>query len=123
MSSNALNTTMIRMRNPLWVLAILVAALAAAPGCGKNQTTTSVTAQNGTKVDMPKLQQAFVSASPELRDAVTKVAFSFRYGQNEEAVAQLEKIAADPALTDDQKKVVNDVIGQLKQVIAKGPAK
>ena len=72
---------------------------------------------------MPRLQQAFVSASPELRDAVTKVAFSFRYGQNEQAVEQLDKIAADPALTADQKKVVSEVMDQLKQVIAKGPAK
>jgi hypothetical protein len=107
----------------MWTLAILAGALLAVPGCGKNQATTSVAAQDGTKVDMPKLQQAFVSASPELRNSITQVSFSFRYGQNAEAVAQLEKIAADPGLTDDQKKVVNDVIGQLKQVIAKGAAK
>jgi hypothetical protein len=111
------------MRTPLWTLAILAGALLAAPGCGKNQSTPSVTAQDGTKVDMPRLQQAFVSASPELRDAVTQVAFSFRYGQNDQAVAQLEKIAASPELTADQKKAVNDVMDQLKQVIAKGPAK
>ena len=72
---------------------------------------------------MPRLQQAFVSASPELRNAITQVSFSFRYGQNEQALAQLDKISTDPSLTADQKKVVNDVLGQLKQTIANGAAK
>jgi nitrogen regulatory protein PII len=109
------------MKIPLWPFAILAAAVLAVPGCGKQKEPTSVTTQSGVTVDMPKLQQAFSTASPELRTSVTQVAFSFRYGQYADALAQLEKIAARPDLTEPQKQVVNEVIDQVKKAAAKGP--
>ena len=78
---------------------------------------------NGVKLDVPKLQQTFATDKPELQAGVTKAAMAIRYGQYPEALAELEKLAATAGLTDAQKAVVNDVVGQVKQLIAKPAAK
>jgi hypothetical protein len=78
---------------------------------------------NGVKLDVPKLQQAFAADKPELQSSVNKASTDIRYGQFPEALAELEKLAATAGLTDDQKKVVNDVVGQVKQLMAKAAAK
>ena len=49
----------------------------------------------------------------------SKATMAIRYGQHAEALAELEKLAANASLTEPEKKVVNDVIGQVKQLLAK----
>lgn len=44
-----------------------------------------------------------------------------RYGQFPQAMVQLDKLAHVPNLTEPQKKLVNDLLEQTKQVIAKAP--
>jgi hypothetical protein len=108
------------MRAPHCVGSILVGALLALVGCDKPQTEAPAPQMEirGVKVDMPKLQQLFVSAAPELQASADKASSSIRYGQFAEALAELEKLAAMPGLNDAQKKVVSDVTGQVKQLMA-----
>lgn len=74
---------------------------------------------NGVKLDVPKLQQMFATEKPELQSGASKATMAIRYGQHAEALAELEKLAANASLTEPEKKVVNDVIGQVKQLLAK----
>jgi hypothetical protein len=101
---------------------VLLAGLAA---CGKKQPPVSPAAEiSGVKVDMPKLQAAFVGAPQELQTDVNQTASSLRYGQYERALQAVDRLASNPALNDTQKKVVNEVIEQLKQLIQKaGPTR
>jgi acetate kinase len=77
---------------------------------------------NGVSVDLPKLQQAFQPASPEAQTSLAKTVMSVRYGQYPEALAELDKLANTAGISEAQKKIVTDVIEQLKQVMAKAPA-
>ena len=76
----------------------------------------------GVKVDLPKLQTEFANAPQPVLDELHQTTSSLRYGQYEKALQSLDKMVNDPAVTDAQKKVVAEVIEQMKQVIAKvGP--
>ena len=73
----------------------------------------------GVQIDLPKFQQAFVN-NPEFKDgAVANVTDAVRYGRYPAAIAELEKLAANTALNDAQKKAVNDLLTQIKQVSSK----
>jgi len=76
----------------------------------------------GVKVDLPKLQEVFSNAKPELRASVLDAVSDIRYGKNNDALAKLQKVAGDPSLAEAEKKVVTDVIEQVKQLAAKAPA-
>jgi hypothetical protein len=68
------------------------------------------------------LQKAFAGSAPEMQASVEKIYSGIRYGEYPAALAELEKLAANPGLNDAQKKTVNDVTEQLKQAAA-APAK
>ncbi len=112
--------------NPKILLGIVLTASAVGiSGCGKKQPTTLPAAEiSGVKVDIPKLRQSLVDAAPEVQAELNQVTSNVRYGQYEKALMALDKLANNPALNDAQKKVVNDVIEQMKQVIMKaGPSR
>ena len=106
-------------------LGIALAVVVSFTGCGKKQPPApSAFEVNGVKVDMPALQSAIVGASPDLQAAVNNASSDLRYGQYVKALESLDKVASDPNLTEPQKKLVAQVIEQLKQVIAKaGPSR
>jgi hypothetical protein len=106
-----------------WIFSILAAALLAEAGCGQRQKAPQPTIINGVKVDLAKFQQAFTGVGPDLQSSAFKVPMAIRYRQYPEAVAELEKLATNPALTEQQKKVVTEVLGQLKQVVSQSPPK
>jgi hypothetical protein len=104
---------------------IVLGALVALAGCSKPAADAQVPAMEirGIKVDMPKMQQLFATAAPELQSSASKASMSIRYGQFPEASAELAKLAAMPGLSDAQKKVVSDVTEQVKQLMAPAPSK
>jgi len=75
----------------------------------------------GVKVDTPRLMAEFVNAPQELQrpinDAVTKV----RYKQYLQAMMALDGVLKSPGLSDKQKELIAQVIGQLKELLAKAP--
>lgn len=100
---------------------VLFASLLAFAGCGKKQPPTTPYNVNGVMVDIPKLKAAFAMADPPLRNQVGEVATTLRYNMYDKALEQLAQVAANPNLTELQKKEVNDVMEQLKQLINKNP--
>jgi len=92
-------------------------------GCGKSGgSAPPPPAASGTTLDIEKLQQAFPSATPEIQDDIRKVKFACRYTQWKNAEEALDKLAAEPSLTDPQKQVVNDLIEEAKKLEAAAPA-
>jgi hypothetical protein len=73
------------------------------------------------KVDLPKLREAFVGASPEAQTSINEIGSAIRYGMYPKALPELAKLAASPNLTEPQKKVVEEVTAQVKQLAAAAP--
>ena len=91
-------------------------------GCGKSGGSAAPPpAASGTTLDIEKLQQAFPSATPEIQDDIRKVKFASRYTQWKNAEEALDKLAAEPSLTDPQKQIVNDLMEQAKKLEAAAP--
>ena len=96
----------------------LVGALALT-GCDKQKP--AATGVGGGAVDLPKLQEAFATAGPDLQAALSEVSMGIRYGEYVRSFAGLDKLANAPGITEPQKKIVNEVIEQIK-ALANKPA-
>ena len=77
----------------------------------------------GVKVDTPRLMAEFVSAPPQLQGPVNEAVTKARYRQYLQAMMALDQVLKSPELTEKQKKLIAQVIDQLKEVIAKAPQK
>ncbi len=73
-------------------------------------------------LDLPKLNEAFVNASPEVKKTATEVTLNVRYTKYEDALMALDKLANDPNVTEAQKKIVTTVIEQVKKLANGAPA-
>jgi len=110
------------MKAPNCVFALLAVCLVALVGCKKSdQSAAPNTQYNGVKVDWPKLETEFASGDQELQADASLAIRHIRYSQFPEALGDLERLSANPKLTEAQKKVVTDLAEQTKQVIAKAP--
>lgn len=103
-----------------WIMMLLFASMLALTGCGKEQPAAAVV--EGVTIDVPKLQEAFATASDELRTSVSEVTMGLRYGDYARATTALTKLASAPGLTEPQKKILGDVTEQVKQLASKAPA-
>ena len=102
------------MRALLWMVA---AGALFVVGCGKGKTPPPPE-YNQVTVNLPKLQQVFADAAPELKQSVTMVQHDLRYSDYPKVLASLDVLLNNPAVTEPQKKVVNEVIDQVKKVIS-----
>jgi hypothetical protein len=107
------------MKTTNCVSGLLLAGLLVLVGCGKSDKNQAQGIPAG--MDLPKFHQAFPSPTPEQQSNIAKVSEGVRYGLYPNALAALEKLAGDPALTEPQKKAVNDLIEGIKQTMAKAP--
>jgi hypothetical protein len=105
-----------------WVLCCLPLLLGLG-ACSKSSPVDQQTYVEieGEKLSTPQLMNEFLDASPDLykrvNDAITKV----RYQGYLEAMMELDEVLKTPGLNDKQKKLLAQVIGQLKTVMAKAP--
>jgi len=111
------------MKMTKWIPGIVMAGALVLAGCSKAPDVSEQMEISGVKLDVPKLQQAFATDKPELQAGVSKAVMNIRYGQYDQALAELQKLGAVPTLTEPQKKLVNDLVEQVKQLAAKAPAK
>jgi hypothetical protein len=113
-----------KITNVVLVL-VLALGLVGFVGCKKKDTTTTALQPmevQGVKVDLPKLQAAAdATTNAELQSSVRNVLMSFRYGQYEKALMEMDKVANDPNLPPDQKQLANQVLEQVKEVNSKAP--
>ena len=106
------------MKTAKYILVVLAAGLLVLTGCKKQQAPPPPSF-GGVTIDMPKFNAAFANAGPELQSDVTMVGFGVRYGDPVKSLMALDKLANNPSLTEDQKKVVATVTEQIKQMAAK----
>jgi hypothetical protein len=76
----------------------------------------------GVNVDTPKLSAEFSKAPPELSSKVTRAISILRLKQYEQCMMGLDEVLNSPGLNDNQKKLLTQVIGQLKEVASKAPS-
>jgi hypothetical protein len=95
------------------VLAGLIASVGT--GCKKSEAPPPPPVRDGVAIDAHKFQDSFPNASPELKVSVRNFGMNIRYGNYENAMDTLDKIAADPSLNEAQKKLVADTIEQVKK--------
>jgi hypothetical protein len=108
------------MRN--WLLFPLLAIGLLICGCKKGSSASQPYDIQGVKVDLPKLREAFVGASPEMQTSINQISEAIRYGMYPKALPELAKLAASPSLTAPQKKVVEEVTAQINQLAGGTPA-
>src|SRR5438874_298425 len=93
-----------RRRRPMkkmkWITLVTLAGLLGLTGCNKAANTAAKgPVIRGVLVETPKLQQAFAgNTAPEVQNQLGKVQMGVRYGEFQTAVAELEKLAANPTL-------------------------
>ena len=75
---------------------------------------------NGQTIDVQKAERAIPSY--ELQTSLANVRYSLRYGDFNSAMASLQKLAAEPKLSEEQKATVNEVMQQVKQAAAAAAA-
>jgi hypothetical protein len=104
------------MKITKWIMICLLAVALTPFGCGKKDSQPTAVQGANVAIDVPKLQSAFATASPELKaqsdEAIKYVQFGRSYSAG---FAILEKLASAPGLTEEQKKVVDEVMAQVVQ--------
>ena len=75
----------------------------------------------GVKVDTPRLMAEFVNASPELQRPVNEAVTKMRYRKYLDAMMELDEVLKNPGVNEKQKKLITQVIDQLKEALAKAP--
>src|ERR1035438_1630047 len=74
-------------------------------------------------MNMGKLHEAFPSPAPEVQASLNKLQAAARYGQFEEALVELDKLAHQPNLTEAPKTSIDEKIAQVKERLTAGPPK
>ena len=93
------------MKHVQTYLAMLTAALCLI-GCSKSSS-----------VDPAPLEKSFASADATLKSSADKAIAAIKESNYQGALAELQKLASNAKLTDDQKKAVNDVLAQLQKAV------
>ncbi len=108
------------MKAPAEVSGLLALCLLVFASCKRSdQTVAPNTEYQGVKVEWPKLDTEFANSDQEVQADAYMAKRHIRYSQFSQALADLNKLSRNPKLTEAQKKVVNDLLEQTKQVIAK----
>ena len=95
---------------PLLLALTLLAVLATTlTGCGKSASVEN------TKVDPSPVEKSFAGADDAIKAAATKAVNAINSTDYTLAMAELLKLAADPKLTDPQKRAVAEVLDRLKK--------
>jgi len=104
---------------------VLACAVVSLSGCKKKQAAGPSAAPmnvEGVSVDLPKLQASIdATGNADLQSGVRSVLMDFRYRQYEKALMDIDKLANDTTLNEEQKKLAAEVLEQIKQVAQKAP--
>jgi hypothetical protein len=90
------------------LLLTLIASVLVLTGCS----------QSGGSVDAAPVEKSFASAEPSLKAAAEKAVAAIKSGDYAGAAGQLQQLAANAKLTDEQKKAINDVLAQVQKAVA-----
>lgn len=107
------------MKRKRGFLAVAIALLVLTQACKKSGSQELTQDRFGIGVDWPRLDSEFRNSDPAIQSAAATIKRSILYHQFSQAIADLESLAANPALTDAQKKILTDLRSQTQQVMAK----
>ena len=96
------------MKMHTWVLSTFIASVLALTACSKS----------GGSVDAGPVEKSFTAAEPALKAAADKAVTAIKSADYSAATAELQKLAANVKLTDEQKKTINDVLAQVQKAVA-----
>ncbi len=109
------------MKMTNWLVVMFMAGMLALVGCSKAPPPQETVDVNGVKVAMPALQKALsASTDKDIQNNLGTMVFGLRYRDYAGVQSSLAKLAANPSLSEEQKKLVAQVDDQLKQALAKG---
>ena len=98
------------MKMHSWILAVFTACAVVLTGCNKSGGTASV--------DPSPMEKSFATAEASLKSAADTAVTAIKKADYSGALAELQKLAGNAKLTDDQKKAVGDIIEQVKKALA-----
>src|SRR5262249_29826676 len=96
------------MKSHLPILVLLSLLILGPVGCGKS---------GNSGVDASPVERSFSGADDAVKAAATKAVDAVKSADYNTAMAEFLKLAADPKLTDSQKKAVAQVLDQLKTAV------
>jgi hypothetical protein len=109
------------MKPIMRVVGIAFAFLFATSACKKSQPQTATRDRYGIGIDWPRLDTEFRdNTDPNVQAAISTIKRSILYHQFPQAIADMEKLAGNPTITNPQKKTLVDLRDQTQQVMAKG---
>ncbi len=111
---------MLAMRTINWLPGMLVIGLLAVAGCGKSNTTPAQAIP--ATLDLTKFRQAFPSPTPEQQANIAKVSAGVRYRLYPDALAALQKLAADPGLSGPQQQAVSEMVAGVQGAMTNATA-
>jgi hypothetical protein len=91
-----------------WFFSALVASAVALTACSKP----------GGNVDAGPVERSFASAEPALKAAAEKAVAAIKSADYSAATAELQKLASNVKLSDEQKKAIQDVLAQVQKVVS-----
>ncbi len=100
------------MKLHIEILALALVASLSLIGCGGSK-----------KVDTAALEKSFSSAEATLKSSADKAVTAIKNTDYKGALAELQKLAANAKLTDDQKKAINDTVAQVQKFISETATK
>ncbi len=96
----------------------LAAAAFLFSGCGKSQQNPPGAPPPPVSVNVPKLRDTCASGDAAVRDGATRTIMALRVNNYAAVLSELEKLAANPTLTELQKQAVKEVTEQVKTNLA-----
>ena len=93
--------------------------------CSKSSQTDTLPPMQiqGVNVDIPQLSAQFAKAPPEIQSRVTEGIAKVRLNQYVQGMMVFDELLNNPALNDQQKKLLTRIIDQLKEVAQKAPGR
>jgi hypothetical protein len=101
------------MKIHAWVLSALAASVLALASCSKSDG----------RVDTAPVEKSFASAEPTLKAAADKAVTAIKSADYSGATMELQKLASNVKLTEDQKKAINDVLAQVQKAVSEAGTK
>jgi hypothetical protein len=110
------------MKITMWIAGSLTAAALICSGCGKPKQSPQAPAAQPVPVNVPKLRDACASGSAGVQSGANRAIMAIRMANWAAALAELDRLAANPSLTEPQKQAVSEVREQVKHNLAQSPA-
>jgi hypothetical protein len=109
------------MRTTTWIAGGLAGAVLLFSGCSKSGSGPEAGAAQPVPVNVPKLRDTCASGTAAVKAGANRAIMALRVANYAGALAELEKLAANPGLTEQQKQAVKEVTEQVKHNLALSP--